>query len=340
MAVIKDVARLAGVSIGTVSRYLNNPDSLKETTREKVERVVTELNYTPNIYARGLRTQKTNLIALAVRDLSNYFFVELYNAIKMEAAKHGYFVILYTAQEDRGVLKEFLKNPEKINADGIIFAFLDEQDLAESLSKVKEALPTTLITWDIENIDFNTVIVDLCEAIYLSTKHLIELGHERIAYINGIPGARLSNEKHRGFKLAMNEAKLPIFEEYYYEGTYVFGTGFRGARHFAMLEKRPTAIVCSNDIIAIGCTKYLTRKSIAVPREIAVTGVNNLVLSKILEPPLTTVSVPIESMGSEAVNMLLASIDKKMSDTHQVVLKTQLIVRNSTVADTVVEFEF
>jgi DNA-binding LacI/PurR family transcriptional regulator len=340
MAVIKDVAKIAGVSIGTVSRYLNHPKTVKADTVARITEAIERLNYKPSVLARSMRTKRSKQIALIVPDIANWFYSEFYNAMHLAALAGGYSIVLVTTEEDREALREYLENISTQNVDGIILCFLDEDDLGESLAAAQEKLPIVLLSWDILNTRFNTVVIDLCESLYKTTRHLIDMGRKRIAYIGGTIGSRISAEKYRGYRKAMTESGLPIRQEYYFEGGYRIGTGFRGIRNFMLSVVPPDAVVCANDVLAIGCIKYLTKKKYAVPDDVAVTGMDNIALSSIFEPSLTTCNIPMTEMSETAISLLHDAIHKRNAPKRQILFNTKLLVRNSTDKDVLIDFEF
>lgn len=340
MAVIKDVANMAGVSIGTVSRYLNHPQTVKDDTAHRIAKVIEKLNYRPSSLARSMRTQKSGQIALIVPDIYNWFYSEFYNTMRLSAAAQGYSILLVTTEEDRDVLRDYLDSSTLQNVDGMILCFLDEDDIVENLDVAQSKLPIVLLSWDLNNTNFNAVIFDFTEALYKTTKHLIDQGRKRIAYIGGTPGSRISAEKYRGYQKAMLEAGLEISNDYHYEGSYQIGTGFRAARSFMNLLTPPDGVVCGNDVLAIGCIKYLTKRKHAVPEEVAVTGLDNIVLSSVFEPSLTTCTIPMAEMSEVAITLLHHAVNKSSAPKRQVLFGTKLMVRNSTDVDAVVDFEF
>lgn len=341
MAVIKDVARLAGVSTGTVSKYLNNPQNLKEKTRMRVEQAIQELQYKPSPLARSMRTGKTNTLAVMVPDVTNPFFAEVYNSIRMSAAQSGYTPILYTTEDNLDTLKDYLAGISLRQADGLILCFLDEDEAIDRfINEIQAHIPIVLLSWDINSARFNSVVIDVFEGICKSTRYMISRGHKDIAYIGGPEDSRISREKHDGYIKAMKEAGLEIKPEYIFHGSYNLQSGYQAARKFTMLSETPSALVAANDILAIGCIKYLLQKKIKIPEEVAVIGFDNISLSAMYEPALSTISLPIEQMGKEAIKLLLSRISKPISKNKQVILKTGLVVRNSTDKNVPTEFEW
>lgn len=340
MAVIKDVAMLAGVSVGTVSKYLNNPEDLKDVTRHKVETAIDELQYKPSPVARSMRTGKTNYIAVIAPDITNPFFVEVYNSIRRSAAANGYIPVLYTTEDNLETLKEYLTSIPIRQVDGVILCFVDENEsISKFIENIQESIPLVLLSWDINNSNFSCVCIDVFEGILKSTNHLISLGHRNIAYVGGCEKNRISLEKHNGYIKAMADAGLEVKQEYEYYGDFNLRTGYYAARKFSMFTKMPSAIVAENDILAIGSIKYLLQRRIKVPEDIAVIGFDNITLSSMYEPALSTISLPISQMGEESVKLLISGINNPNSKSKLIILKNELVVRNSTDKNAPIQFD-
>jgi len=339
MAVIKDVANLAGVSISTVSKYFNNPSGLSEAYRIKVERAVKELNFFPNAMARGLRTKRTNTIALIVPDITNTFYVEVYNHIRTAAIAQGFMTQLYTTEENINILSDLLSQFSPAKIDGIILCFLDEDEITAQLAQAQINLPIALLSWDV-NSQLNSVVLNLHSTMYHATSYLIEQGHKRIAYVNGIDISRISNEKMSGYLKAMEDHGLSTCDEYIYSGNYLFRTGYLAAKQFMLLPDPPTGIVAANDIIAIGCCKYLRTHEHRIPQDVSVIGMDGIQLARIYDPSITTMAMPTAEMCNEVVNTLIHSIEKPGSKTKISIYESKLLIGRSTNADAPLYLDF
>jgi LacI family repressor for deo operon, udp, cdd, tsx, nupC, and nupG len=340
MAVIKDVAKLAGVSTGTVSKYLNNPGTLKDSTKKRVEEAIHVLQYKPSPLARSMRTGRTNNIAVIVPDITNPFFAELYNSIRLSALQKGFTSILYTTEDNQDTLKCYLLETSIRNVDGLILCFLEENETIESLAEaMQEKTSIVQLSWDINNTRFNSIVIDVYEGICKSTNHLIELGHKNIAYIGGPENDRISREKFKGYTYAMKTSGYYINPDFIFHLNYTLQSGYQAARKLTMLPQMPTALVAENDILAIGSIKYLVQRKINVPDDVAVIGFDNIPISAMYEPSLSTISLPFTQMGNEAINLMASKIEKPSIKNKQIVLKTNLVVRSSTNKNAPVEFE-
>lgn len=339
MAVIKDVANLAGVSISTVSKYFNNPNGLSEPYRSKVAAAVEELNFKPNAIARGLRTKRTNTIALIVPDITNTFYVEVYDSVRLAAISQGYMTQLYTTEENFNMLNELVNQLSSSKIDGMILCFLDEDDTITLLDRTQATVPVALLSWDSDT-KFNSAVLDLTKTMYQATSYLIRRGHSKIAYVNGRAGSRISFQKKGGYLKAMAGAGLTVPENYIYSGNYSYRTGYQAAKQFMQYPDPPTAIVAANDIIAIGCCKYLHLNGYRIPNDVSVVGMDGIQLAKIYDPSITTMATPISAMGSEAVNLLINKINHPTSKNRQILFESKLTVGRSTDENAPLYLEF
>lgn len=340
MATIREVAVLAGVSISTVSKYINNSNTLTDDYRLRVADAVKHLNYRPSTAARSLRTHKTNAIALIVPDITNPFYTSIYANVRVAAKTRGYETVLYSTEDDIEEVNTLLARMSGHQADGIILAYCDEDESITQLDEIKTDIPITLFSWDINITKFSAVINNLCESFFRVTRHLIELGHKRIAYVNGPAFSRISKEKLSGFVKAMLKQGLAIDDDLLYSGNkYSYQIGFKAAMHFMNNAIPPSAIVCANDILAIGCIKYLTHYGYRIPEDVAVTGCDGTEISHVFNPSITTMRLPYEDMSVEAVRITINKIEHPNSKNVQAVFDTLLCVRKSTKIDSAVIME-
>ena len=337
LAVIKDVASFAGVSISTVSKYFNNPQGMSEEYRQKVAAAVEALDFTPNAMARSLRTKRTNIIALIVPEITNTFYVEVYNNIRLAATSKGYMTQLYTTEESINILQELLSQLSSSKIDGIILCFLDEDEVISLLDRTQATMPIALLSWDADT-QFNSAVLDLTLTVYRAT--LIQQGHTSIAFVNGREGSRVSTQKKRGYLKAMSANGLPVTEDHICSGSYSFRTGYQATKHFMQCSEPPTGIVAANDIIAIGCCKYLHLNDYRIPQDVSIVGMDGIQLSRIYDPSITTMAIPIPAMCTEAVNLLINKINHPTSKTRQSLFESELMVGRSTNENAPLYLEF
>ena len=330
MATISDVAKNAGVSKSTVSKYFNHPEMLTEEYRLRVETAVKELNYSPSPLARSMRTKCTNQIALVVPHIYNPFFAEIFTEMREYAFRKGYRVFVYTTEDDQEQLNAFLDNTDALWADGIIMAFLDEDELVSRINNLHDRLPVTLIGCVAGISKVNTVIVPLNESFYSITKYVISLGHRDIAYIGGPADSRVTWEKLDGYRRALRDAGIAVREDLIKGNDSSIREGFVCAQKLLRQEKQPTAIVSANDEVAIGVVKCLRQYGISIPEHMVVTGHDGTVYAKLAEPQITTMEMPIAEMSRAAVDFLLNRMQRPRSKNQHIIYDTKLVERQST----------
>jgi LacI family transcriptional regulator len=320
MAVIKDVAQLAGLSVSVVSKYLNYPDNVSEDTKLRVEAAIKELNYAPSLTARSMRTKRSQMIAIIVPDIMDAFYTDVFNSVKQYALAKGYTPILYTIENDIELLKDYLAKVSTKLFDGLMLCFLEEDELLEMYDELQAELPVVMLSGAAADNRFSAVITDLFEGSYIATKHLISSGCKRIACICGPKGRKTTDEKKAGYAKAVKEAGLEVMEEYLYYGPYRYQTGYEAGVKFFRLPKMPDGVCAANDVIAAGLIKYVLNRGILIPDDIKVVGFDNVQLASIYHPGISTIHVPVRQMCKKAVNMLIKSIENKDKKKHKAVL--------------------
>lgn len=338
MAVIKDVANLAGLSVSVISKYLKNPDSVRVDTRERIESAITELDYVPSTQARALRTGKTGLISIISPNITNPFFAELFSAIQEKALAVGYTTILQTIPTARQTTSSVVSHPFAVSSisrvDGMIVCFPDEDEIVEILRKRWRHIPLVLLSWNTAGEADANLVVDLASGIYNTAKYLLAQGHTKIGYVGAPKSSTTSQEKQHGYVRALMEANLPVDQELIYHGPYDSMTGYQAAKKFWNQSTRPTSIITEADIFAVGCIKYCHQKQIQIPQQMAVTGFDDIPMAAMYQPPITTMRIPIEQMAADAVRALCRLLDEgKNGDPIDMRYETELQIRRSTDPD-------
>jgi len=333
-ATIKDIARRAGVSHSTVSRALRGSPLISEDTTQRVRLIAQEMGYHPSAAARSLKTNQTKALGVIVRNIDDPFFSEILQGIEDIAQGEGYSLFISSSQNETDREKMIVNAMREHRVDGVIIcstAFSTSQ----SRELVEHSVPIVVIN--------NQAAEDYRYAIHHDdldggrqiARHLIDLGHRRIAYLGNSISGRTTLDRQSGYKQEMEAAGLPVSKDYIHE---VPGGepehGLAGVEHFLNLPVRPTALMCYNDMMAIGVLKGLHTAGIRVPHEISVIGFDNIVLSEYTNPPLTTFDQPKHYIGAEAARLLLGLLKNGSSqDTttfNSQILKGRLLVRAST----------
>lgn len=325
---IRDVARRAGVSVATVSRVVNrSPHRVSPQTQRRVHTAVRVLGYRANIIAQGLKKRSSRTVALIVPDISNPFFPAIARGIEDTARARGYAVLLCNTYEDLAREQAYLALLRNRWVDGVVFATVGSN--TRHLRALRRArLPVVLVARDVEGLSIDTVRVDNFRGEYEATRHLLQLGHRRIAHIGGPPALHVAAERRRGYREALRTAGLER------DGTIVEGdfTADGGRRAMAaLLRIRPpvTAVVAANDLMAIGAMEALRQAGARIPEDVAVVGFDDITFASLVSPALTTVAQPKYRMGQMAMERLLQLLDGADVRTRQTVLVPELVIRES-----------
>lgn len=325
-ATIKDVARELGLSVATVSRALTRPELLKPETKDRVLEVTERLGYQPNLIARGLRTQETRLIFVITRSLSP-FFLDVFRGVEDAARDSGYDVLM--GHTDRSAEREglFLDQVASGRADGIIL--VTSADGAALVDRKGPMPPLVAALEAIEGLAIPTVCVDHGEAGAQAARHLIELGHRRIAHIAGPAHMPMVRDRREGFERAMRKAKLDPHAYPMLSGDLTMDFGEAAMRTLLACKPPPTAVFAANDEMAVGALQAVKQAGLRIGVDISVIGFNDQKLASLYEPPLTTVHVPTGELGYHSMSQLLRIL-RGGRPSGEIVLPTKIVVRRTT----------
>ena len=330
---IKDVAKFAGVSTATVSRALSKPETVSEATRSTVLHAAKSTGYKINIAARNLRSKQTGAIVVFIPDLANPFFSNILAGIEKAAAEVGKSVFLVNTfgpkskQDDS--IRQYLS---KTRADGIIV--LDgslQKGLLQNEAEKGNSPPIVFACeWSSEH-DFPSVRADNQLGAALAISHLVDLGHRTIGHLAGPMWNVVSKERMTGFKSALLEHDLNE-AVWTFEGDFSIESGVRAARDFVTHERRPTAVFCASDLMAIGFISELAKQGLKVPSDISVVGFDDIDIAERFIPAITTIHQRREQLGISAMRLMMEAIESETSQVrHQpLVLPVELIPRDST----------
>lgn len=326
---IKDVARMAGVSIKTVSRFLNNEKYIKAETRKKVEKAIKVLSYRPNIQARGLRGDRSYMIGLFLDDPSGDYIAKVQRGILKACDKVGsHLVVEVLSQRGSDVkVRELLSC---VNFDGVILTppVCDDVVILNALRNAQ--VPAVRVGAGMPLEDMIQVGIDDYRAAKEMTEFLISQGHKKIGFIKGDPDHGCSHDRERGYIHALQSAGITIKSELIVNGMFTFESGRHATEELLALEDRPTAIFCSNDEMAFGAMGIIQKNGLNIPEDISLTGFDDNEMAKIVLPPLTTICQPVEEMAIRAVNHLMLPNDQnKAADKKSITLEYDLKIRDS-----------
>jgi LacI family transcriptional regulator len=327
-ATIKQVAHEAGVSVATVSRVLNDTGPVAEETRRRIRETAERLRYVPHGAARSLITNQTNAIGVLLPDIHGEFFSEVIRGIDIASRHHGYHLLVSSSHGNRGELEAVLRSTRG-RVDGLIVMSpdLDAQTLKGNLP---ETLPIVTLNDGGARAPFDSISVDNFGGAQAMTRHLLALGHTRVAFIKGPPKNIDAAERLRGYRDAMRSAPAGWSAELEVNGGFTEETGYEAGVRTLALAPRPTAVFAGNDAMAIGVLSALRDARVSVPGEIALAGFDDIPISRFISPPLTTVKVCIAELGTRATDWLLRAIQAgPRRPRHHEILPTTLVVRNS-----------
>lgn len=333
-ATIKDVARRANVSTSTVSLVLNNKSvPISQQTRDAVLQAAKELHYRPNQLAVGLVTNKTNTIGLIIPDNSNPFFAALSNQIEKAASRNGYSIILGNTNNSAKSTRNYLRIFTDHAVDGIILAQADfslPEEGEKCMQLIKDLhIPVVSVDRIYKESNLNSVVVDQKLAGYLATRHLLNLGHRRIGCASGPLGLSNCHNRLLGYQKALSEFDVPFDPNLIYEENLNIECGIHALS--TLLGQNVTAIFAFNDLIAYGVYKELRNYNLSVPDDLSLVGLDDIFLSEILQPPLTTVAQPVTEIAENVVDRIIGQIVSAGGTGQEpLVLEPILKVRGST----------
>lgn len=328
---MKDVARLAGVSVQTVSVVVNDKAVVSADTRDRILAAIDELGYRPLAAARSLRTGLTRTIGLMVADITNPFFARMADAVEDHAHAAGFNVILYNTHSDPERERTYLHIAAQRWVDGMLF--VTTTDTLHGLRALQDAgIPVVAIDRIPSGYDGPSVILDNTRTGAMVAEHLLDLGHVRLAHICGPLDLRLSIERLESFQAAIRARGLEPLPHAVGDAAWSCESGYDAMRQLLERAPAPTAVFASNDRLAIGAMRAVAERGLRIPDDISIVGVDNIELAPYQCPPLTTVRQSLTDVATLATKILLALVKGDEPDRTQVVFEPQLMVRESTAA--------
>ncbi|MDR6880256.1 LacI family DNA-binding transcriptional regulator [Bacillus sp. 3255] len=324
---IKDIAKLAGVSHTTVSRALNNSPLIQEETKERIRQIAKQMDYTPNYSAKSLVLDRSYNLGLFFTTLSKGtsagFFYEAIRGVN--SVIQDRYQLIVKGIDDYTSFQSITRK----SFDGIIVVSQsdDDQSIIEHIAG--KGIPLVVLNRPVSTAGVLNVLSDEEQGAFLASSYLIEQGHKRIALIEGRKGFKSAQNRKDGFERAMRHYGVTIPESYRFPGLYDLESGHHAMQQFLKLAKPPTAVFSCNDEMALGAIKAISEAGLQVPADISVVGFDDTVFAAYVTPALTTVRRPIEQISKEGAIRLLDNIENKHHETEQVLLKTELIVRES-----------
>lgn len=328
---LNDIAERAGVSVSTVSRVLNDKASkyrISSSTEAAILEAAKELNYRPNQIARGLRLKKTNTVGVIAPDISNPFFAYIIKRVQNIAHHLGYSIVVCNTDENLEQEIEHVNVLYRNRVDGLI-AMPVGQVYDHYAEWFERGRPLVLLDRCFDALDASSVVVDNYTGSYEAVEYLVQFGHRRIAFIQGLPGTYTNNERLRGYREALRAHGIPIDEDLIVGGDFREENGYMEAKILLTSSHPPTAIFATSDLITLGVLKAVAEEGLEMPGDLSLIMFDDFDFAPYLKCPITAVRQPKEMMGEMAVKLLVEELKGERKDGKRIVLKTTLVVRDS-----------
>jgi LacI family transcriptional regulator len=329
---IKDIAKIAGVGVTTVSRVLNNHIDVKEETRKKILEIMDQYNYIPNNSARNLKRNTSNNIGVLVKGIHNPFFSKMIKSIEEEIDKEGYSMILHYNENNSNDIDAAVELIKEKKLKGLIclggdFENLDKQELVNLKTPI--VLASTYVIEKANKALFSSVIIENEKAAFKAVDYIANLGHEKIGIITtGEEDRTIGKLRFEGYKSALKKNNLEYNEKFVEIGEYTFESGYQAMDRLLDKNLDLSAVFVTTDIMAIGASKAILSRGLKIPEDISVVGFDGIDYSLYFHPSLTTVVQPVEEMGKKSIDVLFDLLKNKKNHQH-IVLETELQERES-----------
>ena len=330
---IRTVAALAKVSIATVSRTINGAPVVSDRLSKRVWQAIHQLGYFPNTHARTLVSGRSRLFGIIVENITNPFFPELIQSFEEVAVAHGYEILVSSSNSNPAILTTCVRRMLERKVDGVaVMTFGEEESVLDQL--MHRNVPIVLAEFKLEDPKGSTILLDYKTGIHAAVKHLTELGHRRIAFLAGPHSLHSAITRENDYRTAMQAVELPVQKKWVIECDHTLKGGVAGFGKLQALSARPTAIVCSNDMTAIGVLRAAYMKGLRVPQDLSVIGLDDIDFAEFTLPPLTTIRLSRIDLARAAFEALRQQAEDPTNPKLQreYLVSTSLVVRGSTAA--------
>lgn len=326
---IKEVARRTGLSTATVSRAINQSALVRPRTAEKVRRVVRELGYYPNTQARALALGKSRIFGLIISDIVNPFFPEVVKSFEFAAIHSGYEVIVANTDYSSERMGVCVRRMIERQVDGV--AILTSEIDPRLLSELSDRrLPIVFLDVGKPGPLISNISVDYSKGIAEAVRHIVSLGHQRIGFISGPGTLKSALTRRAAFMQCMSNSGIDGRGRIIVEGNHKVDGGQIAMTHLLASPNRPTAVLTSNDLTAIGALGAIHRSGLRVPDDISIIGFDDIELSQFTQPPLTTIRLSRDEVGRKAFDALYRAVEGSRHEGHNIKVGTRLVLREST----------
>jgi DNA-binding LacI/PurR family transcriptional regulator len=330
---MRQIAERAKVSIGTVSHVINGTATVRAHLRDRVTEAIRALGYQPSALAQGLRRKRTTMLGMIIPDVTNPFFPGVVRGAEDVAFKHSYRIILCNADNDPEKESSYLRDLRSYHIAGLLIIPSRGAEVGAQLKTYFSGpVPAVCIDRVPPGWKGDAVLVANEDGAYEATRHLLQLGHRRLALITGPMDLTNAAERAKGFRRALQEARVPIDPEFVQEARFDMPSGYQAALRLLRMLPRPTAILASNDLMALGVLQAARELQVRCPEELSIVGFDSVEFCNFTDPSLTSVYQPGYQLGATAARRLLQRIDGIESAPRRILLPTELRKRNSSSA--------
>ena len=341
MAKIEDVAKLAGVGVSTVSRVLNNSKNVSDKLSKKVLQAVKSLDYSANHMAKSLKGGNTFTIAIVTTSIERVFFTEIVKEISRTCKEKGYMVQILETHDDPALEMRIIKTLHSQWVDGIILvSSITKVDKTtskyiQSLSKLsKKDIPIPIVTLETPSLNkkISSIVINHEEAAYKATMHLLEIGRKKIIHVALPEIAPMALDRINGYLRACDQNNIPQQDRLIINGDYTVLGGYEIVENLVKSQTPFDAIFAGNDQMGVGCIRACKDLGLSIPKDVSIIGHDDVFLSSLVEPALSTIKVPQKKIGTLAIDKLFELIEKKGKVSHEIIsVDTEIIIRESTI---------
>lgn len=329
---LKKLALDLGLSISTVSRALNNHADISEETKERVKAYANKVKYAPNLFARGFRSHKSNIIGVIIPNIEHQFTATLLKGIIYNADLNGYKVIICESFNNEQKQAALLETMVQFGVDGVLLSLVKKNTNVDDILDMMQHIPLILFDRVSAKVPCTQIVIDDEEAAFKAVEHLINTGKKRIAIIKETESSILSEKRYVGYLKALKKYGIDLDETLVMSSENLsIAEGKKLAKVLVGLQYKPDAIFAITDEAGIGAIQVLTKNKIKIPEDVAVVGFSNSVSSTIIKPKLTTIDQPGNRIGEVAIKYLIDEINSDTVISYKTIeIKTNLIVRGSS----------
>ncbi len=327
---IKDVAERAGVSIGTVSRVINGAVNVKKQNLTRILEAIDELNFRPNQYAKGLKSNKSNIIGIIVPNLVDEFYVNLINQIEQAMTREGYLLVFLSSRDSSELECKYINYLWDKRVDGIMITSTGQnEDLLEKIHQ--SGTPVVFVDRKPQNNGFNSVYADKKGAAELATSYLIQKGHQRIALVTGSKLLTTNIARFNGYTKTMFDHQLPINNNYIWFGEFTQKFGYEFIEWYMKqpAEVKPTAIIAGSSVITYGCLLAAKQFGIRIPEDLSLISYGNISYDKLITPRLTYIQQMVEDIGKASAQLMIEKLNDEASYPRQIIMQPDLVIHDS-----------